>query len=53
MFIVPGALKSLPCFHLDTDINEILNYFMNYSTRYVKVVKKQSRINKTAEARSF
>ena len=34
-----GALKSLLCFPLDIDVNDILNYRTNYL--YVNVVKKQ------------
>ena len=33
MFIVLGALKSLLCFLLDIDVNDILNYRTNYLPR--------------------
>ena len=33
MFIVPGGLKSLLCFPLDIDVNNILNYRKNYLLR--------------------
>ena len=39
IFTVMGALKSLLCFPLDIDVNDILNYRTNYL--YVNVVKKQ------------
>ena len=51
IFIVLGALKSLLCFPLDIDVNDILNYRTNYLLRK-NVVKKQSRINKILSARA-
>ena len=36
MFIVLGALKSLLCFPLDIDVNDILNNHTNYLRKYSK-----------------
>ena len=48
IFIVLGALKSLFCFPLDIDINDILNYRMNYLLRKCRkkaIPNKQDCLN--------
>ena len=51
IFIVMGALKSLFCFPLDIDVNDILNYRMNYLLRNCR--KKQSPLNRSVCTYAF